>query len=130
MLKKPPSSKTVTFRAVKDGCLDKLVSKLELFAFLSHMLSFLASELETLIRNITSRFIKPEVVKVCNTFTELAKFDTKLEQNHLSLRRLTLNLRPEELFRNSCTQVAKHKGRKLNFSVLSTISGCRVGKCD
>ena len=32
--------------------------------------------LEALIRNITSRFIKPEVVKVCNTFTELANYKT------------------------------------------------------
>ena len=79
------------------------------------MLPFLASELEALIWNITSRVIKPEVVKVCNTITELTKFDTKLDQNHLSLRRLTLNLRPEELFRNSWTVTAKYKGRKLNF---------------
>ena len=79
------------------------------------MLPFLASELEALIRNITSRFIKPEVVKVCNTLTELAKFDTKLDQNNLSLRRLTLNLRPEELFRNSWTVTAKYKSEKLNF---------------
>ena len=55
---------------------------------------------------------------------------TKLDQNRLSLRRLTSNLKPVELFRNSWTVTAKHKGRKLNFSVLSTISGCRVDKFD
>ena len=79
------------------------------------MLPFLASELEALIRNIMSRCIKPEMVKTCNTLTELAKFDAKRDQNHLSLRRLTLNLRPEELFHKSWTVTAKHEGRKLNF---------------
>ena len=71
------------------------------------MLPFLASELEALIRNGTSCFIKPEVKEVCNTLTELAKFDTKPDQSYLSLRRLTLNLRPEELFRKSWTVTAK-----------------------
>ena len=66
----------------KAGCLDKLVvCKLKLVVVVSqntpeHMLPFLASELEALIWNITSRFIKPEVVKVCNTFTELANYKT------------------------------------------------------
>ena len=107
VLRKPPSQvpKTVTFRAVRDSCLDKLVvCKLKFFAFVAQqlkpfltkfqspepLLPFLASELEALIRNIMSRCIKPEIVESCNTLTKLAKFDTKNEQNHLSLKKIDI----------------------------------------
>lgn len=102
VLRKPASRipKTVSFRAVRDGCLDNLlVCKLTFFAFVAQqlkpfltqspkpMLPFLASELEALIRNIISRCIKSENVK--------------------------LDLRPEELFQKWWP--VYHRGRKLNF---------------
>ena len=58
----------------------------------------------------------------CNTLTELAKLDTKLDRNHLSLRSLTLGLRPEKLFHKSWTETAKQKARKLDF--FWTVNDC------
>ena len=99
VLKKPPSQvpKTATFVAVRDGCFDELlVCKLKFFAFVAHqllpyltkfqssepMVPFLSGELESLIRNLMTRCIKPEVVRACNTLTKLANFDPENKENH------------------------------------------------
>ena len=127
MLRKLPSS--------KDGCLNKVVvCKLKLIAFVSqHTWTHLNTcclflQANSRLSFETSRHALSNLkLWKCATPSQ-SWLITKLDQNRLSLRRLALNLRPEELICNSWTVTAKHKGRKLNFSVLSTISGCRVGK--